>query len=339
MPMAQGIWCQFFPPGSLIPIAPRVSFSRYRQPLNRGRRIMIWFDDAAVDPHGGARGAGSGFAAEIDAQRRDLVGRGEAADQRGRAEVAEEGRLDLGHGDALGLGPLGAQPVGVLGVGRAGQQGVHRDAGAGQLHRHAARDRELRGLGHAVVDHLLRDVERRFARHEDDAAPAALRHAGRIVAGEAHAAQDVGLEEVLPFGVGDLEDGLAAVDAEVVHQDVELRHLRRTRSRRPPPWRSRRRCPSTLASGTRPRSRFRAASTRGRVRPVRTTLAPSARQPLGDGEADAGGRAGDQRVLAGESQIHVVPHARVGPSGAMSPSGDSRCARRTRRAPSRSMRV
>ena len=57
------------------------------------------------------------------------------------------------------------------------------------------------------------------------AAPAAPGHARRIVAREAHTAHDVDLEEALPLGVVDLESRAAPIDAEVVHQDVEVRHL------------------------------------------------------------------------------------------------------------------
>ena len=56
-----------------------------------------------------------------------------------------------------------------------------------------------------------------------------------------------------------------------------------------------------------------ASATRASVRPL--TIDPGALggQRLGDGEADAGGGAGDERQLAGELQIHgVLPSGYLG---------------------------
>ena len=56
-------------------------------------------------------------------------------------------------------------------------------------------------------------------------------------------------------------------------------------------------------SARRPRASSLAAS-----RPQIAMLQPSSREPLRDGEADAAGAAGDQRHLAGKSEIHAQPH-------------------------------
>ena len=144
---------------------------------------------------------------------------------RRRAIDPEELVFEFGHRLAGDLGAIGAH---FLGVGRAGgsrQQRIDGDARALQLHGEAARDRELRGLGHAVVDHLARDVEGGFAGDEQHAAPAVPRHLRGVVAREADAAHDVDLEQTVPLGVGNFEGRLALVDAEVVDEDVDLRRV------------------------------------------------------------------------------------------------------------------
>jgi len=81
----------------------------------------------------------------------------------------------------------------------------------------AARNCELGGLGHAVVNHLGGDLDARFAGDEEDAAPVALLHAGQVVAAQANAAHDVHFEEAEPVFVRDLFKRLHIEDAEVVH--------------------------------------------------------------------------------------------------------------------------
>jgi len=73
-------------------------------------------------------------------------------------------------------GQLGEEINNALRPGRTRQHRVHRHAGTGDGLRKAARDRKLGCLGHAVVNHLDRNVERRFARNEDDAPPAPADH-------------------------------------------------------------------------------------------------------------------------------------------------------------------
>ena len=50
----------------------------------------------------------------------------------------------------------------------------------------SARDGELRGLGHAVVDHLRGNLDRTLAGNKNDAAPVALLHPGQIVPAQAN---------------------------------------------------------------------------------------------------------------------------------------------------------
>src|ERR1700677_4118217 len=75
------------------------------------------------------------------------------------------------------------------------------------------------------MDHLDGDVDGGFAGDEDDAAPVAGLHAGEIHAAEADAAEDVDVEKAEPVLVGDGLEGLGLVDAEVIHEDVEVGDL------------------------------------------------------------------------------------------------------------------
>ena len=70
-----------------------------------------------------------------------------------------------------------------------GQHAVHRDAGAGDRFGDAARDRDLRRLGHAVVDHLRGNLHAALARDEDDAAPVGAAHGRQHQAREPRAAR------------------------------------------------------------------------------------------------------------------------------------------------------
>jgi hypothetical protein len=73
---------------------------------------------------------------------------------------------------------------------------------------------------------LTRDVERRLAGDEQHPAPARLGHARRVVAREAHPAQNIHLEQAEPFRIRDLESRLALVDAEIIDKNVHLRRVR-----------------------------------------------------------------------------------------------------------------
>src|SRR5262249_49499090 len=81
--------------------------------------------------------------------------------------------------------------------------------------REAPRDRELHGLGGAVAGHLGRGAEARLAGDEEDPPPAPLQHARQVVPAEAHAAEDVDLEEALPGLVRLVEEADGLVDSQV----------------------------------------------------------------------------------------------------------------------------
>ena len=60
------------------------------------------------------------------------------------------------------------------------QHRIHRDCGAGTRFGKAARNGKLRGLRHAVVDHLGRSIDRALAADEHDAPPVPLLHAAQM---------------------------------------------------------------------------------------------------------------------------------------------------------------
>ena len=90
----------------------------------------------------------------------------------------------------------------------------------------------MSGLGHAIVEHFLRDVDCGFATYEHDAAPAFRHHTRQVMAARAHATHYVQLEEVKPVLIGDICDILDAVVApdvcctDVVHKDIGVRRMR-----------------------------------------------------------------------------------------------------------------
>jgi hypothetical protein len=55
---------------------------------------------------------------------------------------------------------------------RSGKNAVHRYAGSGYRLSDPPRNGNLRCLGHSVVHHFRRNLNRRFARNKKDAAPA-----------------------------------------------------------------------------------------------------------------------------------------------------------------------
>ena len=61
---------------------------------------------------------------------------------------------------------------------------------------------------------------------KNNAAPIALAHRGQIQARQPRAAQDIHIEEVLPVGIADVLERSHLEDAQVIHQNVDLRvHL------------------------------------------------------------------------------------------------------------------
>src|SRR5476649_747646 len=136
-------------------------------PARRLRRGSDCPDHAAVHPQRRTGGAGGEWARQVSNQMRDLLGRLEALEQRRGPHVLEELALHLLRRDlALGRDALDELPD-TFRAGGSRQHRVHRHAGAGHALRQPARYRQLRGLGHAVVDHLGRNLQRRLGRNED----------------------------------------------------------------------------------------------------------------------------------------------------------------------------
>src|SRR6266571_301685 len=93
-------------------------------------------------------------------------------------------------------------------MGWTGQHRIYRDSGAGTRLGQAARNRELRGLRHAVMDHLGGGIDGALAADENDAPPVPLLHSGQIRAAQAHAAEHVDLEEQPPIFIGNILERL-----------------------------------------------------------------------------------------------------------------------------------
>ena len=122
-------------------------------------------------------------------------------------------------------------------------------------------------------------------------------HARQIGPRQAHAGHDVDLEEPRPFAVRDLEEVLRAEDADIVHENVGGRlglHQRRA----PLGGAEIGRHAADRGAGTACSQRGERGIDGGLLAAVDHDLAPAAAEALGDGEADAGGRAGDDGGLA-----------------------------------------
>lgn len=105
---------------------------------------------------------------------------------------------------------------------RPDQDRVDRNSGSGGRLGDAARQPDLGGLGHAIVNHLDRKLHGRFARNEENSSPVRFQHAGQIMTGKPYAAHDVGLPDPLPMIVVDIHKGDRLEDPEIVYQDVGL---------------------------------------------------------------------------------------------------------------------
>ncbi len=118
------------------------------------------------------------------------------------------------------LGCISHQRGHAVGQCGAGQHCVHGYPGASQALGQAMGYRQVGSLGDAVVDHVGRDGDARLRGDEQDPPPTVLHHARGIEAGQAHAAQHVGVVEPRPLAVGHFEEVDIVVDAQVVDQDV-----------------------------------------------------------------------------------------------------------------------
>lgn len=196
-------------------------------------------------------------------------------------------------------------PAGTTAICPVGGFGVHRHGRAGAGLGEAARDGELRGLGHAVVDHVGRDLDAGFTADEDHAAPVAFLHRGQVAARQAHPAHHVDVEVALPVGIGDVAERLAFEDAQIADEDVDLGKALRDLLRTP--------CRRQIADeGLDLGVRSDRPDTGDSVGDCRCLAAIDDdarafdRQHAGDGEADALAGAGDQGELAVQLQIHAV---------------------------------
>jgi len=161
------------------------------------------------------------------------------------------------------------------------------------------------------MHHLLRNENRGFAGDEHDAAPVLrIEHALQIVPRQPHPAHDVDFEHFGPVVILDIEEGFGLVDAEIVDQNVDLGELRHQ---------------SGAAFGVaeiehrrmRPGGRYSlfdlrdGLGDRGGFAAVDDDFRAHVRQPGDGGEPDAAGRAGDQRALSGEVDVHsIIPFGR-----------------------------
>ncbi len=96
--------------------------------------------------------------------------------------LGKEVGLQLFSRHPLLLGQLGKEVAHTFRTRRPRQHRIHRHPGAGQGLGQPARHRQQRSLGHAVMNHLGRDLQRRLTGQEHHSPPFAFGHARGIVA-------------------------------------------------------------------------------------------------------------------------------------------------------------
>jgi len=248
---------------------------------------------------------GRGFArSDIDHHIGDLLHAGKTLDQRRRPVLLDKVRRRRLDRLAILLGEIRHESFDTLRHRRPRQHRIHRHGSTlGQLGQ-TARDRQLRGLGHAVVDHLFRNHDRGFGGDENDAAPVLLEHARHIGPRQPDARHHVDVEEAVPIFIGNVEERLRLENAGVVDENIDLRHGLHERGAafgcrdigRDPAYLRRRRdlsdgCNGLIDLGLSPA--------------VDDDIRPRPCKPLGDGVADAAGRTGDERGGAGQIDVHT----------------------------------
>jgi hypothetical protein len=77
------------------------------------------------------------------------------------------------------------------------------------------------------MDHLSWNLQGRFARHKDDAAPVAALHARQVIAAQADSAQHVHFEKTKPIFIRDLLERLGLKDTEIVDENIDCGKLPR----------------------------------------------------------------------------------------------------------------
>ena len=101
--------------------------------------------------------------------------------------------------------------------------GVDRHACACRGFRQTARQRELHGLRHSIVDHLNGNIDGGFARDKNDPAPILRLHLREVMAAQAHAAHEIGFDDRRPVLIQHILKGLYFIDAKVIDQHVHAR--------------------------------------------------------------------------------------------------------------------
>ena len=174
------------------------------------------------------------------------------------------------------------------------QNAVNGHSAAGDIFRQAAGQRELRGLGDAIVDHVRRDIARRFRGDKHHPPPAFADHRREQPPRQAHAGHDVGLPVVVPGRVVGGVEILRAIDPGVIDQNIDAGHGPQQL-----------RCAVGVAEvgdgGARLRARHLILQPGDRgvhallAAPVKDNLCAALRQAFGDGEANTRRGGGDQR--------------------------------------------
>jgi CheY-like chemotaxis protein len=134
------------------------------------------FHDAAIDSQCGTGRRRRKGTRDVGHERGNLLGRGEAFDERGRPDLFKKLCLNLCTGLAPGLGQCVDEFDNSAGLGWTRQNAVDRNTRAGDRFRQAPRNGDLGRLGHAVMDHLSRYLQRAFTRDKDDPAPVGAFH-------------------------------------------------------------------------------------------------------------------------------------------------------------------
>lgn len=148
------------------------------------------------------------------------------------------------------------------------------------------------------MDHLDGDVEGGLGAEQQEAAPAVRLHARQIGAGEAHAGHDVDLPVAIPGRVVGVEEVGGLEDAQIADDDVGAR----TRGdQRVVAGRVAQVGGDAAGAGADPRHR---GVDLGCGAAVDDDGGARVCEALGDREADALGRAGDDGELAGEIDLH-----------------------------------
>src|ERR1700704_3007073 len=128
-------------------------------------------DYAAFCADGGAVN-GNGLRAGYECDHRgDFLGSFKAFKERTGPHTGEELLFNFGYRNVLLFGHIFQEAADTFGGGGTGQNGIDGYAGAGDRLGEAARNRDLRGLGHAVVNHFGRNVLGGFAGDKNDASP------------------------------------------------------------------------------------------------------------------------------------------------------------------------